>query len=330
VIETASRESPRWELYRVLGEPVRLRLLALAAEEELSIGELSELVGESQPNVSRHAASLKAAHLVTIRKQGTRALVRVREEAAKDAVVMDAVDSGRALCAADGSLRRVAEIVAQREAVAREFFSKPKNGSADEAGSELLPYVAAFAALLPDRDLAIDAGTGDGLLLDVLAPAYKKVIGIDQAEAQLDRARARAHARGFRNVELVLGSVDDKATNAKLAGHADLVFASRVLHHAARPGELLKNLARLCKKPHGDSKRAAQAVGGALVVVDYAHHEDESMRDQADVWLGFEPKELLKLAKDAGLTDARVIALPAPARGPDAHLPWQALVARSK
>jgi ArsR family transcriptional regulator len=315
-----ARLPARWELYRVLSEPVRLRILALTAEEELTIGELSELVRESQPNVSRHTSSLRQAQLLALRKQGTRALVSLREDAASDPVVVDAVASGRALCAHDGSLKRVAEIVAQREASAREFFSKPKK---DEMPPELAPYVAAFAALLPDKDLAVDAGTGDGLLLDVLAPVYKKVVAIDQSEVQLGLARARAEARGYKNVELVHGGVDEAKVNAKLRGHADLVFASRVLHHAARPAELLKELARLCKKP------SASSLGGALVVVDYAPHEDESMRDQADVWLGFEPKELVRLAKAAGLASARVMPLPAPSRGPDAHLPWQALVARA-
>ena len=64
MLETTAPGTQRWELYRVLSEPVRLRLLALAAEEELAIGELAELLGESQPNVSRHAAPLKQAGLL--------------------------------------------------------------------------------------------------------------------------------------------------------------------------------------------------------------------------------------------------------------------------
>jgi len=67
----------RWELYRLLGEPVRLRLLALAAEEELAIGELADLLGESQPNVSRHLKVLRGAQLLAERKEGTRVFVRL-------------------------------------------------------------------------------------------------------------------------------------------------------------------------------------------------------------------------------------------------------------
>ncbi|NOU31455.1 MAG: helix-turn-helix transcriptional regulator, partial [Polyangiaceae bacterium] len=117
MLETAS---PRWELYRALAEPLRLRLLALAAEEELAIGELAELLDESQPNVSRHAASLKQAGLVSVHKQGTRSLLRLRDDARRDPVVLDAVRSGRALCEADGSLGRVESVVLARDAVGRE------------------------------------------------------------------------------------------------------------------------------------------------------------------------------------------------------------------
>src|SRR5438094_9838847 len=95
----------RWELYRVLSEPIRLRLLALATVEELAVGELAELLDEGQPNVSRHAAVLRQAGLIVVRKEGTRVLVHLAEGAARDAVIADALASGRALCEKDGSLR---------------------------------------------------------------------------------------------------------------------------------------------------------------------------------------------------------------------------------
>lgn len=318
--------APRWELYRVLSEPVRLRLLALAAEEELGIGELAELLGESQPNVSRHTSPLKAAGLVSVRREGTRAFVRVSDAAFADPVVGDALESGRALVRADGSLARVAAVVRERDASAREFFAKARDrgerpGGVDEG---LLAYVATLATLLPQRALAVDAGTGDGSLLDVLAPAFEQVVAIDRSPAQLEAARSRVSQRGFRNVELLAGELGDKAIDTRLSGKADVVFAARLLHHAPRPGELVKKLAALCAPPRGDLP------GGALLVLDYVAHEDESMRDRADVWLGFEPQELSGFAKSAGLEDVRVspIASPLRGRGEDSHLPWQVLVGR--
>ncbi len=97
----------RWQLYRLLSDPFRLRLLALAAEEELALGELADLLGESQPNLSRHAAPLRQAGLLAERRQGTRTLVRLDAAAKSDPVVCDALAAGRALCEKDGSLARI-------------------------------------------------------------------------------------------------------------------------------------------------------------------------------------------------------------------------------
>ncbi len=240
-LAAAVSDPPRWELYRLLAEPVRLRLLALCSEEELAIGELAELLGEGQPKVSRHVAPLKRAGLVSVRKQGTRALARLAEGVTSDPVIADALREGRALCESDGSLTRVADVVRAREAAAREFFSRPGTEEARGLPSELPAYLTALAPLLAHRQLAVDAGTGDGSLLDVLAPVFERVIGVDREEAQLDRARARLAARGYDNVTLHQGEYDDASLLSLVeeSGGADVVFAARVLHHASRPGRAL-------------------------------------------------------------------------------------------
>ena len=308
--------SKRWELYRVLSEPVRLRLLALTQEEELTIGELAELLGESQPNVSRHAAPLKQAGLVVVRRQGTRALVRLAQGAAKDPVVLDALRSGHGLCREDGSLAKVAHVIAARDAVGREYFAQPR-GENGELGppQELVSYLSAFAPLLPHRALAVDAGTGDGGMLDVLAPIFDRVVAIDRAEPQLRLARARVASRGYANVEIVEGELDSATVEQAVSGNADVVFAVRMLHHAARPASVVKMLARLVRP------------GGAVVLLDYARHDDEAMRAHADLWLGFEGRELSRFATEAGLATPHLARVPAPRAGSDAHLPWQVLVA---
>src|SRR5260221_2490611 len=195
----------RWELYRVLSEPARLRLLALAAEEELSIGELAELLHESQPNVSRHAGALRQAGLLSDRREGTRTLVRLTTEVSRDPVVTDALASGRALCEHDGSLARVADVVVAREAAAREFFARPAKARVDTAPPELAAYLAALAPLLARRGLALDAGTGDGRLLEAIAPVYERVVAVDRAGAPLAPARERIAGPGLSNVPPVGG-----------------------------------------------------------------------------------------------------------------------------
>jgi ArsR family transcriptional regulator len=315
----SSSPSPRWELYRVLSEPVRLRLLALAADEELAVGELAELLGESQPNVSRHAGALKQAGLLAVRKQGTRALLQLRADAGADPVVLDALASGRTLCEADGSRARVADVVRARDAAGREFFARPLESSVARPAPELGAYIRMLSPVLPRAGLAVDAGTGDGGLLDVLSPAYDRVVAVDRSEAQLGRARERVALRGFDNVVFALGELDSPEVRAALGGGADAVFAARVLHHAPKPAAVVARLADLCR------------VGGTVVVLDYAHHDDEAMRDQADLWLGFRAAELRSFALEAGLDEPRVQTIPAAlnGKGPDAHLTWQ-LMAASK
>lgn len=314
----------RWELYRVLGEPVRLRLLALGAHEELSVGELSELLGENPSNVSRHLAALRKLGLLRERRQGTRVLVRVRAEVVADAVVSDALQSGRALCSAEGVFERLPALIAHRDQPAREFFRRAAERSgmlAEVLPAELPAYLAAISWLLPQRSLAIEVGTGDGRLLEVLAPLFERVVAIDREQAQLERAAQRLAARGHHQVELVHADLTDEQLLRSLPvhGQADVVFASRVVHHAPRPHDAFRALAGLARP------------GGHVLVLDYDVHEDDRMREeQADLWLGFSAAELAGFAADAGLVGATVHGLPKefhPA-GPDAHLTWHVLVAR--
>jgi ArsR family transcriptional regulator len=310
----ALQEGQRWELYRALSEPVRLRILALVAEDELTVGELAELLDESQPNTSRYVSALKQAGLVDVRRQGTRALVSAHPT--DDAVVKDAIRSGRALCEVDGSFDRLARVLKARDELAKDFFEKTKGREIAGPPAELAAYLAALGPLLPRRALALDAGTGDGGLLDVLAHVFERVIAVDRSEAQIAQARARIAAHGLRNVTLLKGDLDAADLSTAVGKGADVVFAVRLLHHAAKPAEVVKALAKLC------------APGGSVVIIDYAHHDDESMREQADLWLGFSPEEMSAFAKSADLKNVHVTKIPSPPRGtsPDSHLPWQVLV----
>src|SRR5262249_54335329 len=152
-------------------------------------------------------------------------------------------------------------------------------------------------------------------------PVFDRVIGVDREPAQLERARRRAEQRGLANVELLAGDLHAPALFERVAalGFADAVFASRVLHHAPRPFEAVARLAALVRE------------GGTVVILDYAAHDDESMREeQADLWLGFSAGELERLARAAGLTDVQVAPVPNAFRGvgPDRHLTWQVVSAR--
>lgn len=307
---------PRWELFRALSEPIRLRLLALAAEEELAVGELAELLDEGQPNISRHATSLRQHELLVVRKEGTRTLLRLRDGAAEDPVVSEALRAGKALCEKDGSLMRVAELVSARDKDGRELFSQARAAEL-EPPTEMGAYLFALAPLVSERDLAVDVGTGHGGFLEVLAPIFRRVVAIDRADAQIENALSRTRARGISNVKFVRGDLDAPEVIAAVGAGASVVVASRIVHHAPRPARFVAQLADLCKP------------GGRLLLLDYLEHQDESMRKLGDVWLGFGGDELRGFAKRAGLAHIETYDVPKglTGRGPDGHLPWQLLSA---
>ena len=340
----------RWELYRLLADATRVRLLALASIEELAVSEMAELLREGQPKVSRHAALLRDADLLRARRQGTWQLLRAAEGWQDDAVVADAVEAGLASCKLDGTIERVAEVVSARDAATREFFARGGRPVREGPPEELGAYVAALGALVWPRRLAIDVGCGDGALLEVLAPVFDRVVAVDRSEAQLSLARRRAERRGFANVRFVCGPVDGpevrRALRLELAADArqraapsadgaDAVFASRILHHAPRPLAALEAMVALARPPARNDRPAASgprpAAAGVVVILDYEAHRDESLREQqADLWLGFAPAELCAMAERAGLVEVRAARLPAAfcGEGPDRHLRWQLVAGR--
>ena len=196
-------QAGRADLFRLLGDEGRLRLLALCAEEELTVGELASLLGESQPQISKKSQPLREAGLLAARRDGTRTLLKAEAERdARDPVLDAALEEGRTLCTRDGSLAKVAHVVAQREELSRRWFES--HGSFPTAAPapdpSLLAWAPLLAPLLPGRALAVDLGTGDGTLLPLLSPLYERVIAVDRSAARLAQCAARIASWGLPNV----------------------------------------------------------------------------------------------------------------------------------
>ncbi len=321
---SSAPKAPRVELFRLFSEPGRLQVLALCAEEQLSVTELAQLLNDSQPQISRKVSALRELNVLQVRREGTRIFAHADSQlVAADPLVAEAVAEGRRLCLADGSLARIPGIVAAREALGQTHFETVAPAASTVPSSpEHLAHLAALAPLLPSHQLAIDVGTGDGLVLDILAPLYQRVIAVDRSRAQLARVAERVAARGFHHVSLFPGSYDDAALLQRVdaAGGADLVFAGRTLHHASKPANAIASMARLLRK------------GGSLVILDDLTHETDVMRAEAgDVWLGFEAADVSQWVRDAGLHFQGEVTIPTAFHpdGLDAKLNWHAWVARS-
>jgi DNA-binding transcriptional ArsR family regulator/sorbitol-specific phosphotransferase system component IIA len=292
LVVLAAAPSSRADLFRLLGDEDRLRLLALCSAEELTVGELATLLGESQPQVTRKSQALREAGLVAARRDGTRTLLRTENSA--DPVVLAALEAGRAFCLADGSLAQIPALLVQREEASRQFFSREPQVASEERPAPAppwAPFLPLLAPLVPGRSLAVDVGAGEGTLLPLLSPIFERVVAVDRSAARLARCAERVAALGLPNVRLREGTVEDASLVQEIerGGGADLVVLSRVLCHAARPQDLIGGAARLLR------------AGGHLALVDHVPHDDERLREQGHVWLGFEPARLREFLETVGL-----------------------------
>ena len=314
------QQQTRADLFRLLGDEDRLRLFALCAEDELTVGELAELLDDSQPQVSRKAQPLRTAGLLLARKDGTRTYLKAVVDAGDDAgIVGAALDEGRRLCRKDRLLAKIPRVLRAREDGSRRYFDESTAAPSLSSTPSALGLLPLLRPLLGERaaGLCVDVGAGDGVLLPLLSPLFERIFAVDRSPARLAACARVTSDLGLSNVRLLEGDADDVALYEACfrGGGASVVVVARTLHHAARPTDLLAACARLLRDD------------GIVVVVDYLPHDDERMREQGDVWLGFSPDKLAALARDAGLSPLSSSPMQAPAAFSDSHLPWQWMAA---
>lgn len=296
-------------LLRALSEPTRLRIMRLLAHMELAVGELAQVLGQSQPRVSRHIRILCDAGLAERRKEGSWVFLRsaVNEHgapplgaaAAQLLAVAERDDGGfAARCAEDR--RHLAAIRAGREASAQAYFARHAEEwdtlrllhGADE------PVEAALLSVLQGRNLGtlLDVGTGTGRMAELLAPRAHHVTALDKSPEMLRIARARLQALPADKVSLVQGDFLELPFAAEAF---DTVLFHQVLHYAQDPGAVLAEAARVLRP------------GGRIAVVDLAAHEREELRERhAHARLGFSDEQMLALLGEVGLAPQTPVALP--------------------
>lgn len=284
---------------RAAAEPTRLRLLALCAQGELTVTELTQILGQSQPRVSRHLKLLCEAGLLDRVPEGTWAFYRVGERL-PGAPLVRALST--LLPPNDPTLARDAERLAAvkhaRAAAAEEYFrdnaaqwSAIRSLHVDEAQVE-----ASVAKLVGQVDDLLDIGTGTGRLLEVLAPQIRRGLGVDLSREMLGIARANLERAGIRHCQV--RQADMYALPLDSAS-VDAAVIHQVLHFADEPQKAIAEAARVLKP------------GGRMVIVDFAPHDREDLRARhAHRRLGFADAELRAWCETASLQADPVIALP--------------------
>ena len=284
------------ELYRLLGDEGRLRLLRVLAARHgrLNVTELTAVLGIAQSGVSRHLRLLKAAGLVVEERGGGFAYYRLAP------VLLDG-GFGGLWTALQAQFAESAGSPAVRADDARlQEVIRLRKESFDVHGTEraqLVPgrswaaWSRALGLLMPSIDVA-DIACGEGYLSVESAYWARRVVGVDRSTEVLKRAKALAERRGLKNVSWKRGDMEKLPLESS---SVDVALLSQALHHAEDPARALVEAARVLRR------------GGRALVLDLRSHDQEWVRDRVgDRWLGFEDKQLARFLTGAGLGDVTV------------------------
>jgi ArsR family transcriptional regulator len=283
---------PLPDIFKALADSTRLRILRALDGAELHVNEIVDVLELPQPTVSRHLAVLLHAGLVSRRRDGMWTFYSL--DAASGAWAEHGLGTAlrarlRGLPDESGDADRLVRCLEARARQSGEFYAhNAPHWDRLRAGLDVEDmHARLLGALLPgDLDI-VDAGTGTGALLPLLAPAARRLVGIDRSPEMLTEARARVATLGLAPVLLVRA---DLARLPLADASVDAVCSSLALHHAAQPAQVIAEFARVVRP------------GGRVVVSDLVQHSEEWMRTElAHQWLGFPPERVASWFEAAGL-----------------------------
>jgi SAM-dependent methyltransferase len=283
---------------RAAAEPTRLRLLALCARGAFCVSDLCEVLGQSQPRLSRHLKLLVEAGLLERVPEGANAYFGLPPDADLARMILARLPEDEPQLAADR--RQAVRLAAERAREASDAFRR-HGADWDENRALDLPAAAIEAAtldLLPPRIGAfLDVGTGTGLLLELVAPRAERALGVDASRDMLALARARLAERGLadrcavRQADMYRLPLPD--------GGFDVVALQMVLHYAEDPAAALAEAARVLRPD------------GLLLLVDLAPHgRAELLERHAHRWPGFDDAALAGWLGAAGCAALPPVAVP--------------------
>jgi ubiquinone/menaquinone biosynthesis C-methylase UbiE/DNA-binding transcriptional ArsR family regulator len=282
------------DIFRALADPTRLRILALLRAMELSIGELAQVLGQSQPRVSWHVKILADAGIAERCKEGSWVFLRLgdRELVGPLLTTIDAwAAQGHGDHWAAADIARLAAVRADRARAAETYFDAHAAAwdamrSLHVAESEVEEAILAALSGEPIGRL-VDIGTGTGRMIELFGTEAESAIGVDRSSEMLRLARVKLARKELQHAELRQA---DMFALPLASGSADVVIIHQVLHYAQAPEAAIAEAARLL------------APRGRLLVIDFGSHENEELRSKhAHARLGFSDEQVTGWFADAGL-----------------------------
>ncbi|WP_275783545.1 ArsR/SmtB family transcription factor [Pararhizobium gei] len=288
------------DVLKAAGESTRMRLLALLAVGDLTVTDLTEILGQSQPRISRHLKLLAEVSLIDRYQEGAWAYFRLTAEGAGVALVRDLLsfaDPGDAVLARDAA--RLSTLKQSRSEKAQAYFSRNAAGW-DELRrlhvSEADVETALKQVVGPDPvDGLLDLGTGTGRILQLFEGLYRRGVGVDASRDMLAVARSNLDRAGITKASIRHGDI----FNLPLDDHQfDLVVIHQVLHFLQQPEAAIAEAARML------------SAGGRLAIIDFAPHSVEHLRDEhAHLRLGFSRQTMAEWLDKVGLRVEQIVDL---------------------
>jgi ubiquinone/menaquinone biosynthesis C-methylase UbiE/DNA-binding transcriptional ArsR family regulator len=290
---------------KAVAEPTRLRLLALLARGELNVKDLTRILNQSQPRISRHLKLLAEAGLVERSPEGSWVYFRLAETGPSREVaglILKFIDLTDPVIVRDRN--RAQSVQEERQAAAQSYFRAhaaewDRIRALHVAEAEV--EAAVSEVLGPDPfDLLVDLGTGTGRMLELFAARYRRGLGLDLNPAMLAYARAKLEGAGLVHAQVRQGNLYDLPLADR---SADAVVMHQVLHFLSDPQRAVREAVRVL------------APDGRLLIVDFAPHELEFLRDDfAHERLGFASPMIAQWCAESGaeVVETRELA-PGPA-----------------
>tara|TARA_B110000483_G_scaffold152291_1_gene181139 strand:+ start:4612 stop:5550 length:939 start_codon:yes stop_codon:yes gene_type:complete len=284
-----------WDILKLLSDPTRVRLISLLRAEELSVGELGEILDMAQSRISSQLAQLRAHDLVQDRREGKKAFYILQPNLSAQAVTLlsaacEAVAEEKELVEDKSNLNRVLQ---KRRAHQEQYF----NLIAGKLGKNYCPgrsweAIGHLALKLAPKIEVADLGAGEGLISQLLARRVAKVWCIDNSPRMVEVGTELAAKNGLANLTYKLGDIETVPLPDR---SVDLAILSQALHHAQHPDVAIQEAYRILKP------------GGQLLLLDLKAHTFEKAREiYADVWLGFSENSLHGFIRSAGFDQVEV------------------------
>ncbi len=291
-------------LCKAAGDPLRMQILKVLQQNAYGVLELCQIFDIRQSAMSHHLKILANAGLVATRREGT--TIFYRRNPRNKNVDLQALQQKLFSTVDDSSLdaaleEHLKQINNERASASVEFFNR--NVARFEENQDLIASWADYGDSVENfldssvaaSGTAIEVGPGYGQFLGKLSSRFDQVIALDNAREMLDQCKSRATQQGLNNIQFILGDTCIAQTQGL---KADCLSLNMVLHHNPTPADIIADCASLLNKD------------GVLLVTDLCAHDQEWVRDTCgDLWLGFEPEELTRWAKRAGLAEGNSLYL---------------------